>query len=117
MGHKEEEKRKYPRIDKHFVVSYRKSDQEKIIDISQTKNLSLGGLLLTTLEQFDAGAQLIVSLKVPSIADPIEINAKVVSCNKSGAGTIYETRLEFINVDEKHAEAIKQVVEQYRKKG
>jgi len=43
---KHEDKRKHPRIGANFVVSYRIKQHHENYDLSQTKNVSQGGIFL-----------------------------------------------------------------------
>ena len=111
MGAEGAEKRKYPRVDARFIVSYRIIEHDKIIDITQTKNLSLGGILFTTTQYFTPGTQLAVDMRVPVDPNPVEIVGKVVdSCKVAKGGSIYNTRIEFLTIDEQHANKIKETI-------
>ncbi|MBU1726360.1 MAG: PilZ domain-containing protein [Candidatus Omnitrophica bacterium] len=111
------ERRKHPRIIRRFIVSYRILQEEDNVDISQTKNLSLGGMLLTTNRQFNPGTLLALQIRLPFDADPILLTAKVVESHQVTKGLIYDTRIQFLTVDEKHRKAISETVDYYSKKG
>lgn len=111
------EKRKYPRASGRFIVSYRVIPNNNSSDISQTKNLSLGGMLLTTNCQFPAGTSLALDIRLPFDPDPIMIIAKVLESKEITKGIIYDTRLVFLAVDEKHRKVIGETVSYYLKKG
>ena len=111
------EKRKYPRANGRFIVSYRVIPNNNNADISQTKNLSLGGMLLTTNCQFPAGTNLALEIRLPFDPNPIMIIANVLESNEISKGIIYDTRLTFLAVDEKHRKVIGETVGYYIKKG
>jgi len=111
------EKRKYPRASGRFVVSYRVIPDNSSADISQTKNLCLGGMLLTTNCQFSVGTSLALDIRLPFDPDPIVTIAKVLESKEITKGVIYDTRLVFLAVDEKHLKAISETVGYYLKKG
>ena len=111
------EKRKYPRASGRFIVSYRVIPDNSNGDISQTKNLSLGGMLLTTNCQFSAGTNLALEIRLPFDPDPIMIIAKVLESKEISKNIIYDTRLIFLAVDEKHRAIIGETVGYYLKKG
>ncbi len=111
------EKRKYPRANGRFIVSYRVIPKNSNADISQTKNLSLGGMLLTTNCQFPVGTNLALEIRLPFDPDPIMIIAKVLESKEISKGIIYDTRLIFLAVDEKHRNVIVETVGYYLKKG
>jgi hypothetical protein len=111
------EKRKYPRAVGRFIVSYRVIPNNSNSDISQTKNLGLGGMLLTTNCQFPAGTNLALEIRLPFDPDPIMTIAKVLQSNEITKGMIYDTRLAFLAIDEKHRKVISETVSYYLKKG
>jgi len=111
------EKRKYPRANGRFIVSYRVIPNNSNADISQTKNLSLGGMLLTTNCQFPTGTNLALEIRLPFDPNPIMIIAKVLESKEITKGIIYDTRLIFMAIDEKHRKVIGETVSYYLKKG
>ena len=111
------EKRKYPRANGRFIVSYRVIPDNSNADISQTKNLSLGGMLLTTNCQFAPETSLALEIRLPFDPDPIMTIAKVLESKEITKGMIYDTRLAFLAVDEKHRKIIGETVGYYLKKG
>lgn len=110
------ERRRHPRVGGHFVVSYRVLDEIDNIDITQTKNLSLGGMLLTTNRHFDPGANLALEIRLPFDPHPIMLIGRVVESHEVTKDLIYDTRLQFLAIDEKHRKIITQTVDYYVKK-
>jgi len=117
MAYQGPERRKHPRISARFIVSYRLLDEINKIDITQTKNLSLGGMLLTTNRKFNPTEKLALEIRLPFDPDPIMIIAKVIESKEITKDLIYDTRLEFLTVDEKHRKVITETVNYYLKKG
>jgi hypothetical protein len=111
------EKRKNPRALGRFIVSYRVIPKNTNADLTQTKNLSLGGMLLTTNCAFAAGTNLALEIRLPFVANPIMIIARVLESKEITKGIIYDTRLIFLAVDEEHRKAINETVDYYIKKG
>ena len=111
------ERRKYHRIEGRFIVSYRVFEQHQNVDITQTKNLGLGGMLLTTNRQFDEGTKLALEIRLPFDPHPIFIIARVVNSQEITRDLIYDTRLAFVAVDEKHRKIVGDTVDYYLKKG
>ncbi len=111
------ERRKYPRANGRFIVSYRVIPSSSGSDISQSKNLSLGGMLLTTNCQFPVGTNLALEIRLPFDPNPIMIIAKVLESREITKDIIYDTRLIFLAVDEKHRGIIQETVSYYLKKG
>ncbi|MFA4888680.1 MAG: PilZ domain-containing protein [Candidatus Omnitrophota bacterium] len=111
------ERRKHPRINARFIVSYRVLEQADHVDITQTKNVSLGGMLLTTNMQFEFGTNLALEIRLPFDPNPIMLIAKVLESKEVTKHLIYDTRLMFLAVDEKHRKVMNETVSYYMKKG
>jgi len=116
MAYSGEERRKCPRADGRFIVSYRILDEINNVDITQTKNISLGGMLLTTNRIFNPGTNLAIEIRLPFDPNPIMLIGKVVESREIVKGMIYDTRMEFLAVDEKHRKIIGETVDYYLKK-
>lgn len=110
------ERRRHPRISGRFIVSYRILQENDNVDVTQTRNLSLGGMLLTTNRQFENGTNLALEIRLPFDPNPIMLIGKVVESHEISKGLIYDTRLEFLAVDERHRKVISQTVDYYIKK-
>ena len=110
------DRRKFPRIDGRFIVSYRILEDSDNINTSQTKNLSLGGMLFTTNRSFDSGTNLALEIRLPFDPDPIMLIGKVIESREITKGLIYDTRLMFLAIDEKHRGVLSQTVMYYLKK-
>lgn len=106
------ERREFVRIDGTFVVSYcdiKSSDRK--YDLSQTKNISLSGILFTTDRQFQPGAILRVGLRLPNSADYLYAKVKVIDSKERIKGVMYDTRAKFIGIRDEDKDAIKRIVE------
>lgn len=110
------ERRKHPRINARFIVSYRIMEEEDAVDISQTKNMSLGGMLLTTNREFRPGINLALEIRLPFDPNPIMLIGKVLDSREVIKDLIYDTRLSFLAIDEKHRKIISDTVDYYLKK-
>jgi len=110
------ERRKHARISGRFIVSYRILQEEDNVDVTQTKNLSLGGMLLTTNRSFDAGTNLAIEIRLPFDPNPIMLIANVIDSREISKDLIYDTRLRFLAIDERHRNVILQTVNYYCKK-
>jgi c-di-GMP-binding flagellar brake protein YcgR len=93
------EQRKYPRIEAQYLVSYRCEDIADSYDITQTKNISQGGVLVTTSKAFDKGDCLLMNIRFPFIYRDSDIKGEVVDSEKI-TDSVYETRIKFLNIDE-----------------
>lgn len=98
--YKGSERRKHERANVNFVVSYRVQEPLANYDLSQTKNISQGGLLLTTNKMFESGTHLAMTIRLPFLDDKIEILGEVVDSREVVKGLIYETRIKFMNLPE-----------------
>lgn len=116
MNYSGPERRKSPRVRGRFIVSYRIMEESDIIDITQTKDVSLGGMLLTTNRIFNQGTALAVEIRLPFEKNPIMLIGKVVESNEISKDLIYDTRLEFIAIDENHRSIINKTVDYYSSK-
>ena len=110
------ERRRQARICGRFIVSYRVLEENDSIDISQTKNLSLGGMLLTTNRQFESGTNLALEIRLPFDPNPIMLIGKVIESHEITKNLIYDTRLAFLAIDERHRKIMSQTVDYYLKK-
>ncbi|MFH1622588.1 MAG: PilZ domain-containing protein [Candidatus Omnitrophota bacterium] len=116
MSYKETEKRRSARINKNFVVSYRIYGDPDNIDISQTKNISEGGIMLTTNRAFDIGTILAIEIRLPFIPNPIRLLGKVLESREIARNLIYETRLIFSYMDEESKSMVINTVNYFAKK-
>ena len=117
MSYSGAEKRKFPRAMGRFIVSYRILENNGSSDITQTRNLSLGGMLLTTNCQFNPGTNLALEIRLPFDPNPIMLIGKVLESKEITKDIIYDTRLIFLAIDEKHRKIINETVGYYLKKG
>ncbi len=113
MGYKGREKRKHPRINVNFIVSYRIVGQEDENDLSQTKNISQAGMLLTTNRRFDSGVIIRMIIRLPLIKDKLVLIGRVVESKEVVKGVIYETRIAFFGLEEKTGKILKQTVDTF----
>ncbi|MBL7131167.1 MAG: PilZ domain-containing protein [Candidatus Omnitrophica bacterium] len=111
-----QERRRSPRVNKNFVVSYRIYGDPDDIDISQTRNISEGGILLTTNRAFDAGTILAIEIRLPFISQPIRLLGKVLESREIARNLIYETRLVFTYMDDQSKTMVKNTVNYFSKK-
>jgi len=117
MSYSGTEKRKFPRAVGRFIVSYRILENNGNHDITQTRDLSLGGMLLTTNCQFNPGTNLALEIRLPFDPNPIMLIGKVLESKEITKDIIYDTRLVFLAIDEKHRKIINETVGYYLKKG
>ncbi|MDD2927273.1 MAG: PilZ domain-containing protein [Candidatus Omnitrophica bacterium] len=116
MSYAGPERRSHPRVMGRFIVSYRIMNEIDSMDISQTKNISMGGMLLTTNRNFEPGVNLALEIRLPFDPHPIMLIGKVLESREIMQDMIYDTRIEFLAVDEKHKKIIGETVGYYVKK-
>lgn len=89
------ERRRFPRIAARHVVSFR---VEKVIagyDISQSRDLGQGGVMLMTNKPYCRGTPLELSIRLPWLKHPVDLKGKVISSKGLVPHLIYETRVQF----------------------
>ena len=60
-----EERRRHPRADLNFVISYRIREEHDNFDLTQSRDVSQGGMLLTTNRKFEKGTHLVMTIRFP----------------------------------------------------
>jgi len=94
------ERREHPRMRVNFVVNYRIQELLDSYDLSQTKDVSQGGALLTTNKPFEKDTHLTMNLRIPFVSQKIELEGKVIGSREVVRDLVYETRVSFIGLDE-----------------
>ncbi|MCM8791950.1 MAG: PilZ domain-containing protein [Candidatus Omnitrophica bacterium] len=115
MVYEGRERRKYPRLDARFFISYKPLEEDKLIDVTQAKNISLGGVLLNTNREFAPGTKLSLKIRLPSSTQPVSFIGKVIECRSIVRNMIYETRVELIAQNKKDEELFKETLDLYIK--
>lgn len=106
------ERRKFKRINRNYIVSYAPVKSEEIkFDISQTKNLSEGGLLFITDRKFDKDVVLKLKLKLPEFLDYVIVQVQVIDSARMAKGMMNETRVRFVEAEQKVIESIRKLVD------
>jgi len=94
------ERRKHERIRKSFILSYfQQASPEKKFEITQLKNISLGGMCFVTTRGFEPSTKLGIELKTPYLAGTTYLEGTVLESHEKMAKMIYETRLKFEPLD------------------
>ncbi|MDD4294212.1 MAG: PilZ domain-containing protein [Candidatus Omnitrophica bacterium] len=105
------EKRKHPRASVNFVVNYSLKDSTPSYDLSQTKNLSQGGMMLTTNREFPVGTVLDMIIRLPFVSQRINLTGVVVESTPKVKNLLYETRLRFDIEDENFFKELGEFIE------
>ncbi|MEW6182781.1 MAG: PilZ domain-containing protein [Bacillota bacterium] len=92
------ERRRYPRLNIGFIVSHRVKDTDDGYYLSQTKNISRGGMLLTTGKQYGASTHLEMTLRFP-FSRKIKVTGEVLDSKEVARNFIYATRVQFLDME------------------
>ena len=64
-------------------------------DISQLKNISLGGMCFVTSRKYAPGTKMAIELKTPYLAGTTSLKGTVLESHEKAVNILYETRLMF----------------------
>ena len=102
-----QEKRKFKRIEKFFVVSVRVASGESADWVLvNLENISEGGILFNHTESFKAGTSLDIKIKILPDKPPFQYVGKVVRGQKLGELRLYESAVQFMEVSPEHRDLI-----------
>lgn len=101
-----EEKRTYRRLDKQAILHYKvfRSQEEllkqgyRLEQLNVTKNISAGGLLLTSAEPIAIGSILELKIELPEGGEPIECLSKAVRIEEKEQNKNYDIAVCFLDV-------------------
>lgn len=110
------ERRRYARLSKTFIVSYRVYEEVDNYDLTQTRNVSVGGMLITTNHKFPAGTFLAIDIRLPFLIEPLSLKGRVIDSRQIVKDLIYDTHLELIDADDETKEVINKTVVYHLKK-
>ena len=115
MNHPSNERRKYLRIYRNFIMSYHEKGKSIIKhNVYQVNNVSKGGLSFSSTHPLKQGVVLTVDLKTPFIANTIRLEGVVLGCIEKIPEMIYEIRLQFQETSEEVL-AVLEKIESYGK--
>ncbi|MCU0666765.1 MAG: PilZ domain-containing protein [Candidatus Omnitrophica bacterium] len=105
------ERRNFLRVQGRFIVSYRPVETSDKIDVSQTHNLSRGGICFTTNRKFFPKEKLQMEVRLPNRPEPVTVFAQVVDSQEIIQGMVYNTHAKFLFLKSEDEEVIKKLVE------
>ena len=107
------ERRKFPRANCRFVVLYKVLGDKLTSnrDVSQTKNISCEGLLITTSKAFPPLTTLEIKLRLPIFNNLINLLGEIVESTEILEDLIYDTRLHLIQIGEDEKNLLSKTVE------
>jgi len=110
------ERRKFPRIPANFVVSYRPEVISGEYDLTQTRNISQGGILFTTKEEFKKGTYLRMLTRLPVTPYKVEKIGQVVDSRHpskpNDKADLYETRVQFLKINDESFRVLGEFIKQ-----
>ena len=80
---------------------------------SQLKNIGLGGLCLVTSKTFSAGTRMGIELKTPFLTEFVHLKGTVLESNEKIKNIIYETRIQFDELELPAQEILTKLVEHF----
>lgn len=107
-----EERRKYKRITKNFLLTYfEKENPTKKYEITQLKNISMGGICFITTQAFEKSTHLCISLETPYLSETTYLEGLVLKSHEKATNLLYETRLQFACLDPQAEFVISKLIE------
>lgn len=102
------DQRQHRRRNASLVVSYGPKYPRAVYDITHTRNISQGGMLLTTTRAFASGAGLAIQASLPFRGSPRRVPGTVqaVGSREIVQSPLYETRVRFVDVDRRSFQII-----------
>jgi len=99
------EQRQYIRRNAHLQVRYRYPEtQEWLVNI--TKDISAGGILLVTEQEFSVDDYLELEIELPGINEPIKTAGKIVRVKQLIKDKLYENGIKFAEINSEHRQII-----------
>jgi c-di-GMP-binding flagellar brake protein YcgR len=111
------ERRRFERLKRKFMVTYHRLDEPHTsFDISQIKNISLGGMCFVASHGYEPGTKLAIELQTPFIRDKLSLSAEVLESKEVAKNLIYETRVRFPELKEDTKHYLSKIIETFLKK-
>lgn len=109
-----ENKRKFARLKSYCLVRYNRVDDQSNPSgkMTNVKNISEGGLMLTSYEPLPVSSTIKVCINLPGREKPLETFAKVMRCVKvSDEESVYHVGISFLDIADADRKEISQHVE------
>lgn len=112
------DRRQYKRIERGLILTYsEKDDPSKKYEITQLKNISKGGMCFITSQPIEQSKILIVELKTPYFTHATFLEGVVLESHVKAEKMLYQTRLQFQNMDIEKGYVIEKLLELIEKEG
>ena len=96
------DRRQYKRINRSYILKYFDiTDPTKKFEITQLKNISLGGICFPASKNIEVQTTLGIELKAPYFAEFVYLEGIVLECKEKIKGMMFEVRLQFNALDPK----------------
>ena len=106
------ERRVYVRMKRNFMLSYlHKTNLSQKMEITQLKNISTGGMCFVTTQKIESSTELTIELTTPYLANTTLLQGTVKDSHEKAKGILYETRLEFGDLNSKDKMVLTQLIE------
>ncbi len=109
---KRNERRSSKRIKKHFLLSYyAKDNPEEKFEMTQLKNISLGGMCFVTTRAYPQGTVLGIDLNTPYLSETTYLEGVVLASHEKAKGILYDTRLQFVGLTSEAKFLLKRLID------
>ena len=112
---KAEEKRKFFRLEAHHLLKYKLMDKKE--SLSFARNVSAGGVRFHSKEYIPPESVVELTINFPSYPKPIKAVSKVAWVTPMPKLGGFDVGVEFMEIEEKAREFIKEKISKTRKKG
>ena len=107
------ERRRHPRTEVAMDVNYHVLGLIDNLEFAHTRNSSLAGFLLRTKTEIKRGVCLVIEIPWPSRLTPIRLLGRVVESCLSNESAAFDTRLEFLGMNDETRGIVKKLIEHY----
>jgi len=105
-----EERRKHPRVEKHFIITFYDLDKKDADHcISQLKNISYGGLCFSSSFPLALGTKLQTMIKTPYMGQAVNVVTRVVDSKEKVPNVIYDIRVKLEEATPEAEEILKKI--------
>jgi c-di-GMP-binding flagellar brake protein YcgR len=112
-----EERRKYERLKRPFIISYQvEADSSASYDVTQIKDISLGGMRFVTCKAYAPETLLSIELRTPFKEERIKLKGHVIESKETALNLIYDTRVKFLELDEDTKGVLSKTINLFLKK-
>ena len=110
----QKERRQYIRIQKPLFISYMlEHDPLKKREVTQLKNLGMGGMCFLSNTKLEAQSHITIEFKAPHFAETTVIQGVILESQEKISNMIYENRVSFEKLQAGESFILKQVIETF----